>query len=397
MAGLRIDENKCVGCSLCIKSCPCDALNLKRKLAYVNDKCTLCGFCIDSCPFGAIEMRIENHKPTDISAYKDIWVYVEYQHGRVLDVSFELINKARELADIKKVNVCVALIGNKVSSEAQKLIAYGADQVYLCENTKLEKYDDEDHTVIMTKLIQEHRPDMLLIGATGVGRSLAPRIAARVKTGLTADCTVLEIDLETGLLMQTRPAFGGNIMATIVCPNHRPQMASVRQGVLPVGQPNYERLGDIIHVDYQNEDKSRIKIIEEMLIPEVETVADTEIVIAVGRGIGEQKNMEYAEKLAKLLGGKVGVSRPLVDLGWSDYKSQIGQTGVSISPKLLIAFGISGAVQHLSGIKGAERIVAVNTDSEAPIFQVAHYKVVGDCVEIMKALINTIKSERTNK
>ena len=240
-------------------------------------------------------------------------------------------------------------------------------------------------------MITQYKPEILLLGATGFGRSLAPRIAARVKTGLTADCTILEIDHETGLLHQTRPAFGGNLMATIVCPGHRPQMATVRPGIMPVQDPDFSREGQIISMEYEDSIEKKIKLMEEILAPEVKTIADAEIIVAVGRGIGSQKNMALAEKLASLIGGSLGVSRPLVDIGWGNHKNQIGQTGSSISPKLLISCGISGAIQHLAGISGAENIIAINTDPEAPIFNTAHYKVVGDCVEILKKMITSIE------
>lgn len=391
MAGLKIDLDKCVGCGICMKSCSSNALQIKNSKVEVNDNCVLCGICIDACPFNALSIEKEENTSIDCSQYSDIWVFAEQHKGTVLPVSLELIGKGMELSKEKKCKLSAVLFGSQIQEEAEKLIAYGADKVYVCDHTDLEVSSDEQYTYMFDKMITQYKPEILLLGATGFGRSLAPRIAARVKTGLTADCTILEIDHETGLLHQTRPAFGGNLMATIVCPGHRPQMATVRPGIMPVQDPDFSREGQIISMEYEDSIEKKIKLMEEILAPEVKTIADAEIIVAVGRGIGSQKNMALAEKLASLIGGSLGVSRPLVDIGWGNHKNQIGQTGSSISPKLLISCGISGAIQHLAGISGAENIIAINTDPEAPIFNTAHYKVVGDCVEILKKMITSIE------
>lgn len=394
MAGLLIDLNKCVGCGICTKSCSSNALEIKNSKVEVNDNCILCGVCIDACPFNALSIEKEENSTVDCSEYSDIWVFAEQHKGKVLPVSLELLGKGKELSQEKRCSLNAVLIGRNIRSEAEKIIAYGADKVYICDDNDLEINSDERYTDIFSSMISRYKPEILLLGATGFGRSLAPRIAARARTGLTADCTILEIDDETGLLHQTRPAFGGNLMATIICPAHRPQMATVRPGIMPIQEPDYSREGEIISIEYEATVDKKIKLIEDILAPEVKTIADAEIIVAVGRGIGSQKNIALAEKLASLLGGNIGVSRPLVDVGWSSQNNQIGQTGSSVSPKLLISCGISGAIQHLAGISGAENIIAINSDPEAPIFNVAHYKLVGDCVEILKHLINSV--EETN-
>lgn len=396
MAGLKIDQEKCVGCGLCVKSCAANALNIENKKAVVNDNCVLCGICVDSCSFQALSIEKEQSEEIDLSEYNDIWVFAEQHMGKVLPVAYELLGKGKELARQRDCKLTALLFGKDVASETQKLIAYGADQVFLCEDDRLAENLDENYVEIFDMLINKYKPEILLFGATGFGRSIAPRVAARVRTGLTADCTLLEIDSETGLLQQTRPAFGGNLMATIVCPNHRPQMATVRPGVMSALESNDSRKGKVIPVSMPKQEIENIELLEQILTPEIDTIADAQIIVSAGRGIGSQKNLALVHQLAELLGGTVGVTRPLVDIGWSEYKYQIGQTGSTVAPKLLITCGISGAIQHLAGISGAETIIAINSDPDAPIFSVAHYKVVGDCVEILKKLISE-KSKNNSK
>ncbi|GAA0178573.1 electron transfer flavoprotein subunit alpha [Clostridium sediminicola] len=391
MAGLKVDMNKCVGCGICTKSCGYNALSIVDKKAIVNDKCMLCGMCLDSCPFDALSIEKEHSADIDCSEYKGIWVFAEQHEGEILSVVYELLGKGKELSMDKGCELTAVLLGSGVTSDVKELIAYGADQVIVCDDVNLKSNMDERYVEVFEELIIKHKPEMLLLGATGFGRSLAPRIAARIGTGLTADCTVLEIDKESGLLEQTRPAFGGNLMATIICPNHRPQMATVRPGVMPIKQADYFREGKIITVEYESTKNENIRILDEVFAPEVKTIGDAEIIVAVGRGIGAHKNIALAEKLANLIGGTVGVTRPLVDIGWSEYKYQIGQTGSTVAPKILISCGISGAIQHVSGIGGAKTIIAINSDPDAPIFSLAHYKIVGDCVEILQKLISNFE------
>ncbi|MBA1333747.1 MAG: Electron transfer flavoprotein, alpha subunit [Firmicutes bacterium] len=394
MPGLKINQEKCIGCGLCVKCCALNALRIENKTALVNDNCILCGICVDNCPSQALSIEKEDSEQTDLSKYSGIWVFAEQYKGEVLPVAYELLGKGRELAHQKGCELTALLFGKDVSAEAQKLIAYGADKVLLCEDDDLADNLDENYIELFNLLINKYNPEILLFGATGFGRSIAPRVAARVRTGLTADCTQLEIDHETGLLHQTRPAFGGNLMAIIVCPNHRPQMATVRPGIMSAQQFDNSRSGKVIPVSMPKPVAKNIELLEEVLSSEIDSIADAQIIVSAGRGIGAQKNLALVHQLAGLIGGKVGVSRPLVDIGWSEYKHQVGQTGSTVAPKLLIACGISGAIQHLAGISGAKTIIAINTDPDAPIFSIAHYKVVADCVEVLKQLISIFeKSE----
>jgi len=398
MADLIIYKNRCVGCGNCIKACPTSALFMYEDKAVVDEeKCILCSMCIDTCPYDAISIETKKCVITSPDTYSGVWVFVEQQAGEIKNVSYELLGKGRELADRRKCQMTAVLLGSHIRTASRTLIAHGADRVFLCDHEKLEKQHDEYYTDALTTILNREAPEIFLFGATSFGRSLAPRIAARLQTGLTADCTQLEIDEETGCLHQTRPAFGGNLMATIVCPEHRPQMATVRPGVMKALDLDENRDGQLIEVNYLPDITESVEIVNEINEDAAETIADAPIIISAGRGIGSQKNMALVKKLASLMGAQVGVSRPLVDTGWSEYRHQIGQTGAVIAPKLLITCGISGAIQHLAGISGAQTIIAINSDPEAPIFSVAHYKIVGDCVEVLKKLIAEIETMEQQK
>lgn len=359
-----------------------------------EEKCILCGMCLDSCPYEAISAEKKKCKITEPGDYSGVWVFAEQQAGKVHPVSFELLGKGRELADKRNSQLTAVLLGYKLDNHHKELIAHGADRVIFCDNVQLQKLHDEYYFNTMDQILQKETPEIFLYGATAFGRSLAPRIAASLQTGLTADCTQLEIDESSGCLYQTRPAFGGNLMATIVCPEHRPQMATVRPGVMKALEADYERTGRCEEVEYMDNRRKSTEIIDEIIEETAETISDASIIVSAGRGIGSQKNMTLVKRLADLLGGQVGVSRPLVDTGWSEYRHQIGQTGAAVAPKLLITCGVSGAIQHLAGISGAKTIIAINNDPEAPIFSIANYKVVGDCVEVLKKLIAEIENKQ---
>ncbi|HBP37893.1 MAG TPA: electron transfer flavoprotein subunit alpha, partial [Clostridiales bacterium] len=285
---------------------------------------------------------------TNTAAYRGIWVFAEQQENRIHPAAFELLGKGRELADARRCPLTALLFGAAVAGQTDGLITAGADEVLLCEHESLADNLDDPYTDLITALVSQRKPEILLLGATDFGRSLAPRVSARLKTGLTADCTELGIDAASGLLQQTRPAFGGNLMATILTARHRPQMATVRPGVFTAARQDPQRRGCVIPVS-PPQFQDRITLLSQELAGPKAGIADAEIIVSAGRGIGAQKNLVLVKKLADLLGGSYGVSRPLVDMGWSDGNHQIGQTGQAVSPRLLIACGISGAIQHLAG------------------------------------------------
>lgn len=315
---------------------------------------------------------------------KNIFVFCEQRDGIVQNVSLELLGVARELAGKTGEKVCAILLGHQIADRAKELIAYGADEVYLADDAELDYYMTEPYAQAVYQIVLEQVPNVLLFGATSIGRDLAPRLSARLRTGLTADCTKLEMD-EEGNLFMTRPAFGGNLFATIICPNSRPQMSTVRPGVMQKLQPDMSREGSIIPVSIRfNKDKFVVKLLEEMKETQsVDKIEDAKILVSCGRGV---KNIEPAFDLAKNLGGTVSSSRTLVDAGIMDHARQVGQTGKTVRPAAYLAFGISGAVQHLAGMEESEFIVAVNTDKGAPIFKVANLGIVADAAATMKEL-----------
>ena len=386
---LVIDTSLCVGCGACVGSCPNGALSLENGVAAVEEtNCVLCGVCVQTCPVGAIDIPREAAVVENTSEYRDVWVFAQRDEG-LLSVSRELTGLARRLADEKGCAVTV-LLGGGIEEEAAQLVADGADRVILGTQTELRQQLEAPYTDWVCRLAEQYKPEILLFGATAFGRSLAPCVAARLSTGLTADCSVLSIDPDTGLLRQTRPAFGGNLMATIVTPDHRPQMATVRPGVMPLPISDAGRRGEIL-VDAEKVAQGLVELLEEIRGGGGSALQKAEVIVSVGRGIGQRKNMKVAEELAAKLGGVMGVSRPLVEMGWATQDRQIGQTGTAVAPKLLIACGISGAIQHLAGIAGAETVIAINTDPNAPIFGAADYKVVADAADTLRALLAALE------
>ncbi len=388
---IYIDE-KCIGCKICIDKCPFNAIEIKGDKAIILDNCTICGSCESFCPVSAIIIEREE-KIQDFSDYQDVWVYGEQRDGELSSVVYELIGEGRKLADKLGEKLCVALPGRELYKQAEELINYGVDKVYLIEDDELGIYNDEYYTALMTELIEKYKPSIILLGATAIGRSLAPRVAARIKTGLTADCTGLDIDTESKILLQTRPAFGGNIMATIVCKNHRPQMATVRPGVMKAAEKKEDYNGEVIKHEFditKVDLKTRVlKVVKEL--KESARINEASIIVSGGRGLGSAGNFKIIAELADVLGGAVGASRAAVDSGWIDHDHQVGQTGTTVSPRIYIACGISGAVQHLVGMKSSDIIIAINKDPEAPIFNYATYGLVGDLFEIVPLLVKKIK------
>lgn len=394
MSCINIITQKCVGCKLCIGACPFNAIEVTERKAKILDNCTLCGSCVSACKFNAIELiKDEEQEASDLSSYKGVWVFAEHRSGEVCQIAFELLGSGRKLADDLSVPLSAVLIGSDVEKEAQRLFAYGADNVYLVEDESLKLYNDESYADIFVQLIKSYKPEIVLMGATTYGRSLAPRVASRLNTGLTADCIELEIDPEKKILMQTRPAFGGNLMATIICPNHRPQMSTVRPKVMKPLQPDENRQGEIIRPEVNINSNTKVKVVDVVrTLYETVNLAEADIIVSGGRGLGDPKNFALVEELARVLGGAVGASRATVDAGWIDYSHQVGQTGKTVGPKVYFACGISGAIQHLAGMSSSDIIIAINKNPDAPIFKVATFGIVGDVLEVLPQLIKEFKA-----
>lgn len=395
---LRIDKNLCIGCGICEEQCPFGAIEMVDGLAVAGDACNLCGACIEVCEVEALSIEDSEGRPIqdDLNSWSGIWVFCEFVRGQLAPVATELLGIGRKLADAKRVLLSAILLGHQTGDSADKLIGHGADRVYRVDEPALEVFTDDIYEKIFSDLVSTHKPEIVLAGATAIGRSFIPGVATTVDAGLTADCTKLEIREEDGILLQTRPAFGGNIMATIICPDTRPQMATVRPKVMKELDFDPQRTGEIVDIKPDPDQlSSRIEVIESVSEQQSKiNIQESDILVSGGRGLENEKGFELLGKLAEALGAKVSASRAVVDAGWIPYPHQVGQTGKTVAPKLYIACGISGAIQHVAGMQSSETIVAINRDPDAPIFNVADFGVVGDIYEVIPKLIDKLEERR---
>lgn len=395
---IKVNMEKCAGCEACLESCPYDSIMMKDDVAFIDETCQLCRACLSECPEGAI---VEVEEPGDLKAEETkgegegVMVFAEQRHGRLAGVALELLGAGAGLVDQikgrggRKVELTAVLLGGG-GELAEELIRQGADHVYHAGGPLLDAFHDEAYAEMLARAIEQVKPEIVLAGATSIGRSFLPRVAARLKTGLTADCTTLEMDENAENLLQVRPAWGGNIMASILTPSRRPQMATVRPKVMKPLTPDSSRTGKITELSSKGL-TSRSKVVD--FVKEMTmnvNIAESDVLVAGGRGVGE-KGFEKLFELAELLDGTVAASRAAVDEGWISYSHQVGQTGKTVCPKLYIACGISGAVQHLVGMQSSDVIVAINKNPDAPIFSVATYGIVGDVNEVIPMLISKLK------
>ena len=395
-----IDSSKCKGCKKCVTACPFGALYMEGKLAVLKAaECRACNACVKACPFKAITSTAkEAPKNAALAEFKDIWVFAEQHHGKVQEVAFELLSTGFRLKKERggDCRLAAVVLGHNVTDAAKQLEAAGADKVYVVDQPELADYEADVYTDALHQLVAKFKPEIILAGATAIGRAFFAKVAVRARTGLTADCTALSIEKDDKggyLLHQTRPAFGGNIMATIMTPNHRPQMATVRPKVFKKLAPDSKHKGETL-VEALKLIAANTKIVRTDRDLSQVNIAEAEIIVAGGRGLKKAENMALLERLAQQLGGVVGVSRACVDSGWISVAHQVGQTGKTVCPKVYVAIGISGAIQHLEGMRSSDLIIAINSDPNAAIFGVADLGIVGDLFEIVPKLIEALDAKK---
>lgn len=396
---LTIDAQKCTLCKICLNNCPFGALDYLDDHIQVNDRCTLCGSCVNVCRFQAIQIERKQASAEELARFKGVFVWVESEtrgsHKLPKKVALELLCKGRELADALGQELVAVVLSGEGEGLENALSGYGADRILMCQHELLKEYSTDGYTSVLCAVIAQLKPAVFLCGATPNGRDLAPRVAARLRLGLTADCTRLEID-DAGQLVQTRPAFGGNIMASIITPSTRPQTATVRPNVFPVKMseikkvPVVERFPVVLK---RSAIRTRVISRQTGEGEDKDSISEARVIVAAGRGLQKPNNLSLVQELADLLGGTVGASRAIVEEGWLSHSRQVGQSGTTVSPELYIAVGISGAVQHVVGMSSSGRIIAINTDADAPIHKVADLSVAGDALTILprvNALLKTL-------
>ncbi|MBR7041334.1 MAG: FAD-binding protein [Clostridia bacterium] len=391
MAKVAVLERKCDGCGRCLSSCPFGALELENGVARMNSACKSCGSCVKACPKNAIIKLETRTVSVDKSKWRDILVFCEVSAGRLHPVGPELIGKALELASPLDYSVNAVIVGSRIKELADELLHYGVNRVYAYDAPELGYFRADAYAACVEDIIKHTRPSVVLVGSTLMGRSLAPRLATRFHTGLTADCTRLELR-ENSDLVQIRPAFGGNIMAQIITANTRPQFTTVRYKVMDAPKRLNDAAGETVLRDIPAGVRdSKITLISSQAVPPAKSISDAEVLVVGGRGLNKSADLEMVKELARLLGGDWAVSRPLVEKGWAGNERQIGLSGRTVRPKLIITCGVSGAIQFASCMNMSEYIVAINTDPQAPIFKVAHTAIVGDIYEILPQMIDNLK------
>ncbi len=387
-----IELDLCDGCRRCIRACPYDAMEFRDEKVYILDRCTSCGACLEVCKQEAVQTDVKPKTVPDFSDRQGIWVFAEQREARLTSVSLELLGKARELAETLNQEVSAILLGHGVSDLSDSLIKHGADNVYLAEHEALKNYRTIAYTNVIEELVSKYKPNIFLMGASHIGRDLAPRVSRRAGAGLTADCTELAIDSDEGILHQTRPAFGGNIMATIANRYSRPQMATVRPGVMEAVQKPGNKGKIIKHEVTLVEDDIKTKILEMVREKKKNVdISEAKVIVAGGRGVGDANGFNILRELADTMDGEVAGTRVTVEEGWIPADRQVGQTGRSVRPEVYIACGISGAIQHRAGMINSRYIIAINKDPRAPIFQVSDWGIVGDLHEVVPEMIKQLK------
>ena len=393
MSQIAILERKCTGCGACAEACPFGAVEIINNKPEINAACKVCGICLKVCPEKAI-VKLETQQNTvDKTKWNDILVFAEVSGGRLHPVSLELIGKARQLAKSVGYQVKTVLVGDGVGKFAEEMRHYGASEVAVYDDPSLAFFRADVFASCVEDYIKRIKPSVVLVGATSMGRSLAPRLSTRFHTGLTADCTKLELRKNTDLV-QIRPAFGGNIMAQIITAHTRPQFATVRYKVMDAPVRKYSASGTIVHCKLpKSAMESPVTHISTVPVPTGETISDAEILVVGGRGLQKEADLDMVRQAACLLGGDWAVSRPLVEKGWTTNDRQIGLSGRTVRPKLIITCGVSGAIQFAACMNQADHIIAINSDPEAPIFQVAHIAIVGDLYQILPELVKRLKEK----